>query len=100
LFEEAGGYGGAMGFVTTIALVSAFGLLALRPPMPRHSSRGNVQFGLGVLINEPPILGLYWLAAGTVPTLPRFNRDLPTAAHRPRCPVAPGSRCFAYYCSR
>lgn len=58
-----------MGFLTTVALVSAFALVALRPPMPRHSSPWNLQFGVGYLINEQPFLGLYWLAAGTVSTL-------------------------------
>ncbi len=58
-----------MGFITTIVLVSAFGLAALHPPMPRRSSPWNLQFGVGFLINEQPFLGLYWLAAGTVPTL-------------------------------
>jgi acetyl esterase/lipase len=58
-----------VGFITTIALVSAFGLVALRPPMPRHSTPWNLQFGLGYLINEQPFLGSYWLAAGTVATL-------------------------------
>ena len=59
-----------MGFIATITLVSAFGLLALRPPMPpRHSSPWNVHFALGFLIDEQPFLGLYGLAAGTVATL-------------------------------
>lgn len=64
-----------MGFVTTVVLVSLFGLLALRPPMPRHSSPWNLQFGLGFLINEQPFLGLYWLAAGTVSTLVSGDLD-------------------------
>ncbi len=58
-----------MGFVTTVGLVTLLGVIALRPPMPRRSSRFNVQFALGNLINEQPFLGLYWLAAGTVSTL-------------------------------
>ncbi len=58
-----------MSFITTVVLVSAFALVALRPPMPHHSSPWNVQFGVGYLINEQPFLGLYWLAAGTVSTL-------------------------------
>jgi len=67
----------AMGFITTIALVSAFGLVALRPPIPRHSSPWNVQFTLGYLINEQPFLGLYWLAAGTVTTLAWGDAGMP-----------------------
>ncbi len=58
-----------MAFVTTIVLVTAFGLAALHPPMPRRSSPWNLQFGIGYLINEQPFLGLYWLAAGTISTL-------------------------------
>ncbi|MFB7450945.1 alpha/beta hydrolase [Streptomyces sp. NPDC056194] len=56
-------------FVTTSALVTLFGLLALRPPRPRHSSPWNLSFALGHLINEQPFLAFYWLAAGTLPTL-------------------------------
>jgi hypothetical protein len=58
-----------MGFVTTVALVTALALVALRPPMPRHSSPWNLRFALGWLINEQPFLGVYWLAIGTVSTL-------------------------------
>ncbi len=64
-----------MGIITTVALVSAFGVFALRPPMPRHSSQWNVQFTLGFLINEQPFFGLYWLAAGTVPMLAAGDAD-------------------------
>jgi hypothetical protein len=65
-----------MGFFTTIALVSVLGLAALRPPMPRHSTPWNIQFSLGFLINEQPFLGLYWLAAGTVPALATHSVDM------------------------
>jgi hypothetical protein len=41
-----------MGFGTTVALVSILALVALRPPMPRHSSPWKLQFSLGYLINE------------------------------------------------
>jgi acetyl esterase/lipase len=54
---------------TTVVLVTALALIALRPPMPRHSSPWNLQFALGYLINEQPFLGLYWLAAGSIATL-------------------------------
>ncbi len=57
-----------IGFITTIALFSVCGLIAWRPPMPRHSSPWNLQFALGNVINEQPFLGLYFLAAGAVPT--------------------------------
>jgi acetyl esterase/lipase len=49
--------------------VLAFTLIALRPPMPRHSTPFNLQFALGWLINEQPFLGLWWLFAGTVTVL-------------------------------
>ncbi len=73
--REKRDYGAKVGFVTTIVLVSTFGLLALRPPMPHQSSPWNVQFGLGFLINEQPFLGMYWLAIGTVPALIRSDLD-------------------------
>ena len=60
---------GAVGFGATVALVVVAALVALRPPMPRHTSPFNLQFAAGWLINEQPFLGLYWLAAGTVSTL-------------------------------
>jgi hypothetical protein len=66
-----------MGFVTTVALVSVLGLVALRPWMPRHSSPWNVQFALGYLTNEQPFLGLYLLAAGTVATLAAGDAGMP-----------------------
>ncbi|WP_426402926.1 alpha/beta hydrolase [Streptomyces sp. R-07] len=56
-------------FFTTSASVTLFGLIALRPPRPRHSSPWKLSFALGYLINEQPFLALYWLAAGTLPTL-------------------------------
>jgi hypothetical protein len=55
--------------ITTVVLVSAFGLVALRPWMPRHSTPYNLQFALGFLINEQPVLAFLWLASGTVPTI-------------------------------
>lgn len=66
-----------MGFITTVVLVGAFGLVALRPPMPRHSSPWNVQFGVSYLINEQPFLGLYWLAAATWVTLAAGDVGMP-----------------------
>ena len=45
--------------------------------MPRHSSPWNVQFALGNLINEQPFLGIYLLAAGTVPTLAASDGGMP-----------------------
>src|SRR5690242_15397235 len=53
----------------TALLVALFAVMALRPPMPRHSSPFNLQFALGWLINEQPFLGLWWLLAGTMGTL-------------------------------
>ena len=37
--------------------------------MPKHSSPWNLRFGLTYLLNEQPFLGLWWLLAGTAPTL-------------------------------
>src|SRR5690606_26290760 len=58
-----------IGYITTTLIVGFVALLALRPPLPKHSSPWNLRFGLTYLINEQPFLGLYWLAAGTVPPL-------------------------------
>lgn len=55
--------------MSTVLIVALFAVMALRPPMPRHSSPFNLQFALGWLINEQPFLGLWWLLAGTMGTL-------------------------------
>jgi acetyl esterase/lipase len=55
--------------MSTALIVALFAVMALRPPMPRHSSPFNLQFALGWLINEQPCLGLWWLLAGTLGTL-------------------------------
>lgn len=57
------------GALNTAALLALFAVMALRPPVPRHSSPFNVQFALGWWINEAPVLGLWWLMAGTITTL-------------------------------
>jgi acetyl esterase/lipase len=49
--------------------VAVFGLVALRPPMPRHSTPVNLQFAVGWLINEQPFWGLWWLLSGTMAAL-------------------------------
>jgi acetyl esterase/lipase len=55
--------------LTVALIVALLAAMALRPPMPRHSSPFNLQFALGWWINEAPLLGLYWLLAGTMTTL-------------------------------
>lgn len=55
--------------MSTALIVALFAVMALCPPMPRHSSPFNPQFALGWLINEQPFLGLWWLLAGTIGTL-------------------------------
>lgn len=59
----------SVGFLSTILLVGACALAALRPPLPRDPSPFRISFLLGYLINEQPFLGLAWLAAGTWSTL-------------------------------
>ena len=54
------------GALTTAAVVALFALMAWRPPVPRRSSPFNLQHALGWWINEVPLLGACWLAAGTV----------------------------------
>jgi acetyl esterase/lipase len=55
--------------LNTTLILALFTVMALRPPMPRRSSPFNLQFALGWWINEVPVLGLWWLLAGTVGTL-------------------------------
>ncbi len=55
-------------FNTTLIL-ALFAVMALRPPMPRHSSPFNLPFALGWWINEVPLIGLWWIIAGTIGTL-------------------------------
>ncbi|MDT0405099.1 MULTISPECIES: alpha/beta hydrolase [Streptomyces] len=57
------------GFIMSVVLLALCTFAAVRPPMPRHSSRSNLWFWLGYLINEQPFPGLVLLAASTVPTL-------------------------------
>jgi acetyl esterase/lipase len=57
------------GALSTVLIVGLLAVMALRPPMPRHSSPFNLQFALGWWINEQPLLGLWWLLAGTLGTL-------------------------------
>lgn len=59
----------SVGFLTTVAEVAVCAFAALRPPLPRRSSPFRVSFALGYLVNEQPLLGLAWLAAGTYSTL-------------------------------
>lgn len=55
--------------LNTTLLLALFAVMALRPPLPRHSSPFTLQFGLGWWINEAPFLGLWWLLAGTLSAL-------------------------------
>ena len=57
---------GTLLFTLIVALLT---MMALRPPMPRHSSPFNLQFAFGWLINEQPFLGLWWLLAATMALL-------------------------------
>lgn len=55
--------------IASNVMVTLMTFLALRPPRPRHSTPFNLSFALTWLINEQPFLGLYVLAAGTVPRM-------------------------------
>jgi len=55
--------------LNTALLLALFCLMALHPPIPRHSHPFNLQFALGWWINEAPLVGLWWLIAGTIGTL-------------------------------
>ncbi|MEU0600886.1 alpha/beta hydrolase [Streptomyces sp. NPDC006393] len=58
-----------IGFLAFIALLALCTLAALRPPMPRCSSRSNLWFWLGHLLNEQPFLGLALVAVSAFPVL-------------------------------
>lgn len=58
-----------IGFVAPIALLTLCTFAALRPPMPRRSSRSNLWFWLGYLLNEQPFLGLALVAVSAFPVL-------------------------------
>ncbi|GAA1962015.1 alpha/beta hydrolase [Kitasatospora viridis] len=58
-----------IGFLITLALLALCTFAALRPPMPRQTSRSNLWCWLGYLLNEQPFLGLALLAASAPPTL-------------------------------
>jgi hypothetical protein len=47
-----------VGYLVSVALVTLFALVPLR-------AVGNLSFRLGLLLNEVPILGFYWLVADT-----------------------------------
>lgn len=64
-----------IGSVATTLLVALFALVALRPPMPRHSSPFNVQFALAWWINEIPVIALWWLLSGVASTLIALRFD-------------------------
>lgn len=64
-----------IGAVSTAVLVGVFALVALRPPMPRHSSPFNLRFAVAWIICELPLLGMLWLAVGTWSTLSRPQTD-------------------------
>lgn len=57
------------GAFETALLIAVFGAVALHPLIPRHSSPFNLQFAMTWWINEAPLVGLWWLIAGTLGTL-------------------------------
>lgn len=54
------------GYLVTVAILAGCTLFALAPPRPRHSSPSNIGFWFGYLLNELPLIALYWLLASTV----------------------------------
>jgi len=55
--------------LNTTLILALFAVMALHPPIPRRPSPFNLQFALGWWINEAPVIGLWWLIAGTIGTL-------------------------------
>ena len=59
-----------VGYLVSVALVTLFALVPL-------GAVGNLSFRLGLLLNEVPILGFYWLVADT--SLAFAERDISSA---------------------
>jgi acetyl esterase/lipase len=55
-----------IGYLVAVTLVAWCTLFALVPPRPRQSSRSNVSYWFGYLLNELPFVAFYWLLASTL----------------------------------
>jgi hypothetical protein len=67
-----------VGYLVGVALVTLVTLVALVP----LRAVGNLSFRLGLLLNEVPILGFYWLVADTSWRLPRGRSARPADGRR------------------
>jgi acetyl esterase/lipase len=62
-----------VGYLVSVVLIAVPTLFALAP----QRALPNVSFRLGLLINEVPIIGLYWLVIGTTPAILQGDIDSP-----------------------
>lgn len=65
------------GYLTSTVLVAWCTLFALAPPRPRRSSRRNVSYWFGFLLNELPFVAFYWLLVSTLIAVGQGDIDSP-----------------------
>jgi acetyl esterase/lipase len=66
-----------IGYLVAVTLVAWCTLFALVPPRPRQSSRSNVSYWFGYLLNELPFVAFYWLLASTLLAAAQGDLDTP-----------------------
>ena len=66
-----------IGYLVAVTLVAWCTLFALVPPRPRRSSRSNVSYWFGYLLNELPFVAFYWLLASTLLAVGQGDLDTP-----------------------
>jgi acetyl esterase/lipase len=66
-----------IGYLVAVTLVAWCTLFALVPPRPRQSSRSNVSYWFGYLLNEQPWIAFYWLLASTLLAAGQGDLDTP-----------------------
>jgi acetyl esterase/lipase len=66
-----------IGYLVAVAFVAWCTVFALAPPRPRHSSRSNVSYWFGHLLNELPFVAFYWLLVSTLLAVGQGDIDTP-----------------------
>jgi acetyl esterase/lipase len=66
-----------IGYLVTTGLMATCTLFALAPRRPRRSSRWNISFWIGFLVNELPFVAVYWLVASTALAIGQGDIDTP-----------------------
>lgn len=54
-----------VGYLVSVTIMAVCVAMAVRPPMPAHSSPRSLSFYLGFLVNELPFFALFWLVLWT-----------------------------------